>query len=321
MKKLMLGFVTLILLLTACTPPTPAPSEQPSHIIEQPTDGINEMTPAQTAALTHLSATLNLPPGQITLVSTESVTWPDGCLGVQREGAMCTQALVNGYKIILDAGGKEYELHTNQDGSAIALVSNIVKDLSIEKALVAQLAGNLGLNEADITVVSSQEFEFTDACLGVVMQDVMCAEVITPGRIVTLEADGVQYEYHASEDGSHIQPATFALTWSRSGGIIGFCDSLTVFLSGEVYGNQCKSQPNGAMGTFENLLSPDEKKQFDTWIEEYGSVSLDASDPKGVADGMTNIVMLYGLGKGKPGKPIKGDIFAWAQELFQKLYN
>ncbi len=320
MKKLMFGFVTLVLLLSACTPP-PVVEDNPSIIIEQPTQGTDTMTPVQIAALTFLSETINLSADQITLISSESVTWPDGCLGVQKAGVMCTQALVEGYKIIFEADGKEYEVHTNGTGSSVVLASNLETNDSIETILIQQLAENLGLNTGAISVISNEPVEFSDTCLGVMMQDVMCAEVITPGNIVILEAEGIQYEYHVSEDGSRIQPATLALTWKREGGIAGFCDSLTVFLSGEVYGNQCKSQPNGTMGTFASLLLSAEKDQFAAWIDEYGSVTLDASDPKGVADGMTNIVILYGSGGGKPGEPTEGEIFAWVQELFQKLYN
>lgn len=319
MKNLSVGLFVLALVLTACTPPTPA--ESPSLIVEQPTRAASSMTPAQVAALTHLSETLNLSADQITLVSTESVTWPDGCLGVQKMGVMCTQALVDGYRIVFEVDGREYEVHTNKSGSAVVIASGLEVNDPVEAILIRQLADNLVLDADTITIISNEPVEFGDACLGVVMQDVMCAEVVTPGRIVVLEADGIQYEYHTSEDGSLIQPATFAITWKREGGIVGFCDSMTVFLSGEVYGNQCKSQPNETMGTFATLLSSAEKDQFNTWIEEYGSVTLDSSDPKGVADGMTNVVVLFGNGKGKPGKPVEGEIFTWAQELFQKLYN
>jgi len=319
MKKLTFTCMLLIFFLTACAPPTPA--EPPSLVFELPTRDASPMTPAQVAALTHLSVTLKLPADKITLVSTESVTWSDGCLGVQKTGVMCTQALVEGYRIIFEVGGKEYELHTNETGSSAVIASGLdVSDL-VETALMEQLAGNLGLDVDTVSIVSSEPVEFSDTCLGVAMQDVMCADAITPGRIIVLESDGVRYEYHTSEDGMQIQPATLALTWKREGGIAGFCDSLTVFLSGEVYGNQCKSQPNETMGTFATLLPTAEKDQFNEWIAEYGSVTLDESDPKGAADGMTNVVVLYGDGKGKPGKPIEGEMFAWAQGLFQKLYE
>ncbi len=327
MKKIIPMLVLLGMLFAACAPQA-EPTRQSIFPVDDsmpdatpaPTDIPLDLTPAQRAAVSALSDITGLPADKITLVSTEAVTWSDGCLGVQREGMMCTQALVEGFKIVLQADGREYEFHTNQTGSAVVLATG-KPSASVEDVIVAQLAENLGLDKADISVVSSADAEFGDACLGVAMPDVMCAQVITPGKIIVLESNGVQYEYHTSADGSRIQPATLALTWKREGGIVGFCDSLIVFLSGEVYGSQCKSQPNETIGTLTALLSASERNQFSAWIAEYGSVTLDASDPKGVADGMTNVVVLFGGGKGKPGKPVEGDIFTWAQGLFQKLYN
>jgi hypothetical protein len=331
MKKLSVGFFVMVLLLTACAPVTmeqpgssngdtyPYPSyPSPSY----PNDDLSaDMTPAQQAALTHLSVTLNLPADQINLVSTEAVTWPDGCLGVQRPDVMCTQALVEGYQMIFDANGTEYELHTNETGSAVVIASGLDVNSLIEPVLIRQLAGNLGLDAETVSVVSNEPADFDTTCLGVTMQDVMCAEVVTPGRIIILESDDVRYEYHVSDDGRIIQPATLALTWKREGGIAGFCNSLTVFLSGEIYGNQCKSQPNGVMGNFATLLSLAEKDQFGAWIEEYGSVTLDASDPEGVSDRMTLSLVLHGRGAGKPSQDVQGELFTWAQNLHGRLYE
>jgi len=192
---------------------------------------------------------------------------------------------------------------------------------AVEELVVRQLAGNLGLQGGDISVVSNEETEFSDACLGVVMGDVSCAQVITPGRIIILEAKGFQYEYHTSEDGDHIQPATLALTWKREGGIVGFCDSMTVFLSGEVYGNQCKPGSGETVNNFATLLSASEQKQFSGWMMKFGEVSLDASDPKNVSDRMVIELALFGSGSSKPGMTDEKAIFTWAQSLFQKLYS
>ena len=191
----------------------------------------------------------------------------------------------------------------------------------LEEAVVKQLAANLGLKQSDISVVSNEIVEFSDSCLGITMQDVKCAQVTTPGRIVMLEANGIQYEYHTSADGERVQPATLAITWKREGGIAGFCDSMTVFLSGEIYGNQCRSEPDGTMDTFANLFSASDRKQFDAWMTQFGEVTLDASDPKGVSDRMEVTLVLSGLGSGKPGTAEQQVLFTWAQRMFQKLYS
>ena len=191
----------------------------------------------------------------------------------------------------------------------------------VEQAVVKQLAANLGLKQSDISVVSNEQVEFADACLGVAMEGAACAEVVTEGNTIVLEAKGIEYEYHTSADGERVQPATLALTWKREGGIAGFCDSMTVFLSGEIYGNQCRSEPDGTMDTFANLFSASDRKQFDAWITQFGEVTLDASDPKGVSDRMEITLVLYGLGSGKPDKAEQQALFTWAQSLFQKLYS
>jgi len=191
----------------------------------------------------------------------------------------------------------------------------------LEETVVKQLAANLGLKQSDISVVSNEPVEFGDACLGVAMQGVACAEVVTAGHTIVLEAKGIEYEYHTSESGTRIQPATLALTWKRDGGIAGFCDRMTVFLSGEIYGNQCRSEPDGTMDTFANLFSASDRKQFDAWMTQFGEVTLDVSDPKGVSDRMEVTMVVYGLGSGKPGKAEQQALFTWAQSLFQKLYS
>jgi hypothetical protein len=50
-----------------------------------------------------------VPVDQVTVVSAESVTFPDGGLGCPQPGVSYTQALVDGYKIVATAGGTTYD--------------------------------------------------------------------------------------------------------------------------------------------------------------------------------------------------------------------
>jgi hypothetical protein len=54
---------------------------------------------------------------RISVASFRQVTWPDGCLGVNRPGAVCTQALVDGFLATLAVGesGSEYRYHGTGD--------------------------------------------------------------------------------------------------------------------------------------------------------------------------------------------------------------
>src|SRR5829696_597441 len=299
MKKTRMSILLLLVLMFAACSPQAQATEDPSIIVEEPTHISVDLNPAQRAALKALSETLTLTVDKIKLVSTEEVTWPNGCLGVQKLGVMCTQAEVPGYRIILEASGKQYEMHTNVNGSVVVPFEDAQPSGSMEEVVIKQLATNLGLKESDISVLSNSEVEFGDACLDVAMPEVMCAQVVTPGQIIVLEANANQYEYHVSADGTRIQPATLALTWKREGGIAGFCDSLTIFLSGEVYGNQCKAQPNGTEGILKEMLSKTELDLFHKLMTELGQVNIDASDPEGVSDRMSIELNVYGKGTGQ----------------------
>ena len=236
MKKVLMSIALLILIVTACSPEAPA-TEGPI-IDEQPTPTHVpvDLTPAQRAALTALSENLGLPVEEIKLVSTEAVEWPDGCLGVQEEGLACTQVIIPGFRVILEANGR-------------------------------------------------------------------------------------QVEYRTNEDGTQIRPATIAMTWKREGGIAGFCDSMTVYLSGEVHATSCKGGQY-VEGRLIDILSEDEMAQFDEWLSIYGTVTIDASDPKGVSDRIVVTLTLMGTGSQQTlSSSEEQELVNFAQELFQRLYQ
>ncbi len=154
--KVMLAFILGLALLTACAQPTatgaypppatvpvatvgigaypppvtlpvpttstgayPGPTSKPTEAVPSPTHPPVDLTPAQMAAIQAVSEKYNISIDQIKLVSTEAVTWPNGCLGVVIPGVMCTEALVDGFRIILDSSGQQFEIRTNQDGTSV----------------------------------------------------------------------------------------------------------------------------------------------------------------------------------------------------------
>ena len=66
------------------------------------------------------------------------------------------------------------------------------------------LAQQLNIPVDKITIVSVEEVEWPDGCLGVYIEGIMCIQVITPGYKVILEANGELYEYHTNENGSQV---------------------------------------------------------------------------------------------------------------------
>ena len=61
-----------------------------------------------------------------------------------------------------------------------------------------------GVSIEQVRVLSYEEVEWSDGCLGVNQPDMMCVQVITPGYRVILEVDGQEYEVHTNSDGSAV---------------------------------------------------------------------------------------------------------------------
>jgi hypothetical protein len=70
------------------------------------------------AAIDEAAKRSGTPRTEVRVVSAESVTWPDGSLGCPAPGMMYTQALVPGYRIVLQAGGQQLAYHAGAQGAA-----------------------------------------------------------------------------------------------------------------------------------------------------------------------------------------------------------
>jgi hypothetical protein len=188
-----------------------------------------------------------------------------------------------------------------------------------QRIAISTVAQNLGVSPDKIKLVSTEAVDWPDSCLGVETPGIMCSQVVTSGFRVKLEVNGKQVEYHTNQDASVIVPATVALTWSRNGGIAGFCDNLTIYLSGEVQGTSCK-KTDIVQKRLTDLVSPQELATMNEWISKYGKVTMDQSDPKGAADAMTVKLQLFGTGKEQlTSQQIQQLLLQFVQNLNLKL--
>lgn len=76
-----------------------------------------------------------------------------------------------------------------------------------QRAAMAALAQQLGINIDQIELVSIEAVDWPDACLGIRRIGVLCAQGIVPGFRVVLSANGQQYEFHTNQDGSTVAAA------------------------------------------------------------------------------------------------------------------
>ena len=341
MKRLLYSLTLMGLLAAACAPlatpepartseaPTPpypslptstpgAGQGQPQPYPPPPTSASSQcnQSPAVLAAIRSLASALGLPADQIKLISVEAVEWTDSCLGVSRPDASCLQVITPGYLVVLEANGQQYEYHTNQDGSIVLAATGGALPSDPQAAAASTLAHSLNVRLTDVKVISSTPVEWPDACLGMAQLGVLCAQVITPGHKIVLEANGRQYEYRTNQEANIVVPATIALTWHREGGLAGFCDDLVVYASGEVQASGGCGQ--NASPSADYLFAHGELAQFNQWLADFGPVSVTQQDPA-TADAMKMTLTLNGLGAGQPTEADKQALILWAQDLFTRL--
>lgn len=203
--------IVLALLAAACVPL----AEQPAQVAATPLPPSAPSTPTPwppaQRAIAALAAQLSIAPAEIKLVSAEPVDWPDGCLGVFQRGVMCTQAIVPGYRLILETNGEQYEVHTDLTGNQALLAPAVSQAAPIGPrpniALRQAIATRLGLPASQVQVSAIEPMTWPDACLAAPQPDELCAEALTPGYRVTVEAEGVRYVFHTDESGAQVRPA------------------------------------------------------------------------------------------------------------------
>ena len=92
---------------------TPAPTSTPhmSRVAPQVPEAILNSILKEAAKLA------NVPPQELVIVRAEAVVWSDGSLGCPEPGMQYTQALVNGYWVVIRSAEQVYDFRLSRDGS------------------------------------------------------------------------------------------------------------------------------------------------------------------------------------------------------------
>jgi hypothetical protein len=75
----------------------------------------------ENAVLQAASRRLNLPISQLNIVQKKQRTWNNNCLNLAHPDEVCTQAIVNGWKVVVGAVDQTLVYHTDASGSALRL--------------------------------------------------------------------------------------------------------------------------------------------------------------------------------------------------------
>ena len=185
------------------------------------------------------------------------------------------------------------------------------------------LAASMNVKWTDITLISAEQVDFPNSCLGIDTPGVACMDVITPGYRIQLQAGRSVYTYVTNLEGQKVILAQAAgpsvkttpmydravLTWSRNGGIAGFCDEIKIHASGLVVVTSCKS----ALRSFQ--LTPKQQALLTGWLVKFGPLDYSYSDPKAVADGMSTALTRAGTGDAKPSEVELSTLLQFASDI------
>lgn len=75
------------------------------------------------AILDDLESRVGAPPIDVSVLTAEAETWSDGSLGCPRDGEMYTQALVDGYQVVVEVAGTQYDYRVGS-GTDVRLCEN-----------------------------------------------------------------------------------------------------------------------------------------------------------------------------------------------------
>jgi hypothetical protein len=297
-----------------------------------------EANPAVRKAVNYLASHLNASATSITVENVVSITWSNSCLDIAT-GKACLMVLTPGYKIILEAAGKTYEIHTDSTGMNVALLTDpalsMVPTITWQspdqpcQMAVINLSGlsfgscdgvlNLGklVNSARITQLTDFVNQFAsfgaNTMAGLITFNGSGQETATPAQQRAI-AEWARLVFMEAQSGRSGAAWGLAFSWHRQGGIAGFCDDLGVYLDGAVVASSCKSQSANAE---QFIFSADQLAKLYEWIDEYQPFDVKQSD-QAVSDAMTVVLDFNGTGTTNPDQAQRQEILSFASEVFNK---
>lgn len=111
MYRVVMAAVALVLLMAACSDDVGDPDQTGASPADAPKEDVMDEAGPLAQAIADLANKADADPADIEVVANDQVTWRDGSLGCPEPGMMYTQALVDGYRIVLRVSGTDFFYH------------------------------------------------------------------------------------------------------------------------------------------------------------------------------------------------------------------
>lgn len=312
----------------------------PQALPEGGSKGSANQDAAVKAAKEMLAQQIGVKADQIQVVEVEAVAWPNGCMGVQMPGRMCTQMIVPGFRVVLEANGTQYEFHTDEIGGqvlpAIAALPQTANKLLVweqteggacthseigSEGIAYGKCGSTNLQQSSLAEVHATELAEMFVRYGVFKSETKTGSVSFNGqgsdqpdeaemraiaewaKLVTMEAQG----------GRGGAAWGLAMAWHQEGGIAGVCSDLALYRSGYAQPTSCSPRVQGTLPPW-RLRAEDLKKLY-TWVDELASFEFNQQDPA-TADAMKTTLVFTGSGTKKATPAQQQEIAQFAQRMY-----
>ncbi len=174
----------------------------PSYLAQQ--GGQSDLLPhsVANAVLQDLSNREGIPVSQLNIAEFSRQNWTDGCLGLANPEELCTQVLVEGWRVVVSNGSQKWVYRTDGNGRNIRL-ENPNQTASLPST-VAHAVIKDATERTKPHIVKVERRTWANSCFGLNPPGVLCAAVAIPGWLVTVVAGQQHLVYRTDDAGNTI---------------------------------------------------------------------------------------------------------------------
>jgi len=142
----------------------------------------------------------------VAVQTVEAVEWRDSGLGCAAKGEITQPVLITGYRVVVRAGGKAYQVHVGAGRARLcpdpAGQPGQFLGAGLRVAALARkdLGERLSVDAREVRVVSMKPTTWPNGSLGCPGPAAPGDTAPTKGFVLTLEARGKEYTYHADTE-------------------------------------------------------------------------------------------------------------------------
>ena len=123
LKLISVLFLTLAIFLATDLFNIAMAEVQKPVVVERLSENIKLSERVAKAVITEISQQTKIPANQLKITQYHRQTWSNGCLGLSKAGEMCTQALLEGWRVVVAGNKRTWVYRSNQTGQILRLES------------------------------------------------------------------------------------------------------------------------------------------------------------------------------------------------------